>query len=96
MLRKLHDFIKRKYEEGDYQQAADSYYDWKNSIRAQINDDYRLGYDQAVADFENHRSFHHYPDKIISFSNALTSQRINEVDRFIRGYNAGIESTKVK
>lgn len=96
MLRRLHDLIKEKYEKGEYQQAANSYYNWKRSIHSQINDNYQLGYDQAMADFQNHRHFHHYPDKIINFIDDVTNQRLEEVNRFIRGYNAGIESTKIK
>lgn len=96
MLRRLHDFIKEKYENGEYQQAADSYYSWKNSIKADITDDYQLGYDQARSDFENHRSFHHYPDKIVSLTNNAFDHKSEEVIQFIRGYNAGVESTNIK
>jgi hypothetical protein len=90
-LTQLHDYVKKNYEQGNYDGAKES---WSTeSVRAgqattEPMSDYQMGFDQAVKDHEQHRAFHHYPSELVKLGNAVSDHKLAELSEFINGYNA--------
>lgn len=82
MMMNLHDYVKRHYMAGDYQEQASAYRENDEKVLS----DYELGYQQATYDHEKGRTFRIYPYRVILLLNKISGGRLFEIVEFIRGY----------
>lgn len=94
MLRQLHDFIKNNYEQRKYEEAEKEYQTWQMDydyakVRAKQNkiSDYQLGYNQAISDYQKDGIFHQYPEYLAKVANDISSERLCEIENFLKGYH---------
>ncbi|MQS74856.1 hypothetical protein [Companilactobacillus halodurans] len=91
-LIQLHDFIKENYEDGTFQSTQDSYRQVKNDYQASkdfhasTEDDYQLGYQQAMSDYRRDHAFRYYPKSLLRFANEISDNKLIEITNFIDGY----------
>lgn len=87
----LHDYIKKNYENGRYNQNYNFSHSptaaTQNCSTKKQSSDYNLGCQQACTDYQNHHKFHLYPQTLTSWLNRLFQGRLNEIAAFIKGYN---------
>ncbi len=90
-LSELHDYIKKNYERGTYDNSnnQDYVYHEVNENQSASGDDYQMGFDQALKDHEEHRFFKSYPEKLVNIGNQVSENKMQELSEFIAGYNAG-------
>ncbi|GEP23320.1 hypothetical protein [Lentilactobacillus diolivorans] len=93
MLKELHDYVKKNYEQGNYKDAEAQYKNWDNrnyydkkTQTQSKQSDYQKGYEQATQDFKNNRAFHRYPKEAVKIGNEITNNKLSEVSNFIAGY----------
>ncbi|MBU9789335.1 hypothetical protein KTE19_07060 [Lentilactobacillus sp. IMAU92037] len=95
-LSELHDYVKKNYEQGNYDSAKTDYQQWADSSTHRdhssataTQSDYQMGFEQAVRDHEQNRGFRHYPESLVKFGNTVTDNQMVELSEFIKGYHEG-------
>ncbi|MFK5705268.1 hypothetical protein ACLHIM_02840 [Ligilactobacillus sp. LYQ112] len=89
----LHDYVKKHYESGDYDNAYSSYdsnqrrhedtYKYDNVTRDETND-FDLGYKKGLSDSFN--KFKFVPLKLLRWINQLFNGKLHEIIDYIEGY----------
>lgn len=82
-LLRLHDMIKRNYEQGLYSPS----YIYEPEAQNYLTD-FELGKQRACDDYRNGERFRFYPLPLFKFVNLMMGKRMDEVVNFIRGYNS--------
>lgn len=89
MFKDLHDYVKKNYESGNYEDVKSAYFSWKYEKNKQIRmTDFEMGVQKAQADYNQNGSFATYPKLAIDILNKLFSNKTSEVSEFIDGYNS--------
>lgn len=90
-LGELHDYVKKNYEQGKYDNPNDQYYSNREAYecRSDSTDDYQMGFSQALKDHEENQSFKVYPQKLVNLGNKVSDNKMQELSEFIAGYNDG-------
>ncbi|CAK8054885.1 hypothetical protein [Eupransor demetentiae] len=86
-LHELHDYVKKNYEAGEYDEAQTAYQDWaKEKQSSKVQDDYQMGYEAAQSDYDQGKQFKHFPAGLTKLVNKLSQDRAHEISEYIRGY----------
>lgn len=95
-LSELHDYVKKNYEQGHYDDVKKDYQNWSQShdygqegASTTSKTDFQMGYDQAMDDFKTGRPFRRYPDKLVDLGNSVFGNKLEELSAFIKGYREG-------
>lgn len=90
-LGELHDYVKKNYEQGKYDNPNDQDYSNREAYeyRSDPTDDYQMGFSQALKDHEENQSFKVYPEKLVNLGNKVSDNKMQELSEFIAGYNDG-------
>ncbi|WP_049150225.1 hypothetical protein [Lactobacillus gasseri] len=95
MLKDIHDYVKKNYEAGNYDDAKAAYTSWKTENNQQSNlSDFEMGIQKAQSDYKKSGTFAIYPKLAIDVANKLFNDKAFEISEFIRGYNS--EKEKIK
>lgn len=85
----LHDYVKKNYEAGNYDNIKSAYTSWEYEKNKQTSmTDFEMGVQKAQADYNQNGSFVTYPKLAIDILNKLFSDKASEVSEFIDGYNS--------
>ncbi|WP_429970897.1 hypothetical protein ACQW5G_07805 [Fructilactobacillus sp. Tb1] len=87
-LKAFHDYVKKNYENSQYDNEYSKFHDYNS------NTDFNLGVKQAKDDFYSNKHFKIYPLYLIKLTNKLFNNRLYEIVDFISGYN--YEKRKLK
>ncbi|GAD16966.1 hypothetical protein ABC628_09045 [Lentilactobacillus otakiensis] len=90
-LGELHDYVKKNYEQGKYDNPNHQDYSSREAYeyRSDPTDDYQMGFSQALKDHEENQSFKVYPEKLVNLGNKVSDNKMQELSEFIAGYNDG-------
>jgi len=95
MLKDIHNYVKRNYEAGNYDDAKAAYTSWENENKQQSNlTDFEMGVQKAQSDYKKDGKFATYPELAIAVLNQLFDDKASEISEFIRGYNSEKERIK--
>ena len=69
-LGELHDYVKKNYEQGKYDNPNHQDYSSREAYeyRSDPTDDYQMGFSQALKDHEENQSFKVYPEKLVNLA----------------------------
>ncbi|GEO63630.1 hypothetical protein [Companilactobacillus nantensis] len=94
-LKDIHDYVKKNYEAGNYDDAKAAYTSWETEAKRQSNlTDFEMGVQKAQRDYKKNGTFATYPELAIDVVNKLFDDKALEVSEFIRGYNSEKEHIK--
>lgn len=89
IFKDLHDYVKKNYEAGNYDDIKSAYASWKYEKSKQTSmTDFEMGTQKAQADYSQNGSFATYPEVAIDILNKLFSNKASEIGEFIDGYNS--------
>lgn len=88
MLENIHNYVKRNYEAGNYDDTKAAYTSWENENNQRSNlTDFEMGVKTAKSDYKKSGTFAVYPELAVDSVNKLFDGRALEISEFIRGYN---------
>lgn len=85
MLKNIHNYVKKNYEAGNYENAKVAYTSWKKESN-QLSD-FEMGVKKAQSDYKLRGLFSTYPVLTVGAVNKLFDDKALEISEFIRGYN---------
>lgn len=90
-LTQLHDYVKKNYEQGKYDNPANQDYSNRKAYESHSDrtDDYQMGFSQALQDHQEGHAFKSYPEKLVDFGNQVSDDKMQELSDFIAGYEDG-------
>ncbi|MGF2384902.1 hypothetical protein [Lentilactobacillus otakiensis] len=80
-LGELHDYVKKNYEQGKYDNPNHQDYSSREAYeyRSDPTDDYQMGFSQALKDHEENQSFKVYPEKLVNLGNKVSDNKMQEL-----------------
>lgn len=89
MFKDIHEYVKRNYEAGNYEDAKKAYASWEYEKNNQDSmTDFEMGVKKAQKDYSENGSFATYPKLAIDMLNKLFDDKASEISDFIDGYNS--------
>lgn len=84
MLKDIHDYVKKNYEAGNYDDAKAAYTSWKTENNQQSNlTDFEMGIQKAQSDYKKSGTFAIYPKLAIDVANNyLMTKLLKSVNLF--------------
>lgn len=80
MMKDLHNYVKKNYEAGNYDDAKAAYTSWKTENNYQSNlTDFEMGVQKAQSDYKKNGTFAAYPELAIAVLNKLFADKAFEV-----------------
>lgn len=90
----LHDFVKENYENGNYDFAKENYQNFHDETLKKETDDFTMGYNQAMQDYQSKHRFKHYPYKLTALLNRMLGNKLSEIVNFTDGYQSAKKQIK--
>lgn len=95
MMKDIHNYVKKNYEAGNYDDAKAAYTSWKTEKSQQSNlTDFEIGVKKAQSDYKKNGKLAAYPELAIDVVNKLFDAKAFEISEFIRGYNSEKDQIK--
>lgn len=89
MFKDIHDYVKKNYEAGNYDDVKTAYTYWESEKSKETSaTDFEMGVQKAQEDYKKNGSFATYPKLAIDILNKLFSDKASEISEFIDGYNS--------
>lgn len=94
-FKKIHDFLKDNYGNGNFHEP-NYHYEYQNDYRndAQHSGDFELGYKQAQSDYCHSHHLKCYPISLIKVINKVLNDRLTEIVDFVIGYDQAKKDLK--